>query len=104
MSSSFPEKPSDLGKALRVLREEKRMLLRQAAAEADMDSGLLGNIERGRRLPTEKQIQKLASIYGQDRGPLLAARACCEFRQKYGSKEFYGQCLQILNEEASDYG
>jgi transcriptional regulator with XRE-family HTH domain len=104
MSSLSSNNPKALGQALRKLREDKPWTLRHAAAQADMDPALLGNIERGQRLPTEKQILKLAAIYGEDSEQLLAARACCEFRQKYGAKEFYGQCLQILNEEASKYG
>lgn len=103
MSSPAPD-PKALGHLLRTLREETFWSLRQAAAQADMDPSLLGNIERGQRLPTEEQIQKLAAIYGEDADQLLAARACCEFRQKYGGKGFYGQCLQILNDEASEYG
>jgi transcriptional regulator with XRE-family HTH domain len=50
----------ELGALLRRLREARKEPLRVVAAAADMDSTLLSRIERGERVPTERQIEALA--------------------------------------------
>lgn len=54
----------ELGALLRRLRENRKEPLRVVAAAADMDSTLLSRIERGERVPTERQIVALAAHFG----------------------------------------
>ncbi len=51
---------------IRELREKNGLLLRQVAAEIEIDQALLSKIERGERLPTKEQVIKLAKFYKVD--------------------------------------
>jgi len=51
------------GTTIRKLREEKGLLLRQVAAELDIDTALLSKIERGNRGLKKEQVFKLAKIF-----------------------------------------
>lgn len=53
----------ELGETLRQLREKKGLLLRQVAAEIDMDTALLSKIERGDRSPKRDQLLKAANLF-----------------------------------------
>lgn len=51
---------------LRLLRQEKDIPLRKAAAGIDIDQSSLSKIERGDRMPTEEQLPKIATYYSID--------------------------------------
>lgn len=51
---------------IRELREKNGLLLRQVAAEIEIDQALLSKIERGERMPTKEQVIKLAKFYKID--------------------------------------
>jgi HTH-type transcriptional regulator, competence development regulator len=51
---------------IRELREKNGLLLRQVAAEIEIDQALLSKIERGERMPTKDQIVRLAKFYKVD--------------------------------------
>ncbi|MBI5463398.1 MAG: helix-turn-helix transcriptional regulator [Ignavibacteriales bacterium] len=51
------------GKHIRSLRETKGKLLRQAAADLDVDQAVLSKLENGLLLPSEAIIEKLAAYY-----------------------------------------
>ncbi|MFZ5970137.1 MAG: helix-turn-helix domain-containing protein [Bacteroidota bacterium] len=51
---------------IRELREKNGLLLRQVAAEIEIDQALLSKIERGERFPTKEQVIKLAKFYKVD--------------------------------------
>src|SRR5580692_208815 len=53
----------ELGETLRQLREGKGLLLRQVAADLDMDTALLSKIERGDRIPRKEQLLKAADLF-----------------------------------------
>jgi transcriptional regulator with XRE-family HTH domain len=61
----------ELGEKLRQLREGKRLLLRQVAADLDMDTALLSKIERGDRSPKKEQLLRAADIFGVPSRDLL---------------------------------
>jgi len=54
----------ELGETLRQLREGKGLLLRQVAADLDMDTALLSKIERGERSLKKEQLTKAADVFG----------------------------------------
>lgn len=54
----------ELGETLRQLREGKGLLLRQVAADLDMDTALLSKIERGDRSPKKEQVLRAATLFG----------------------------------------
>ena len=51
-----------LGFKLRELREDKGLLLRQLAAEMDIDTALLSKIERGDRRANREQLEKASQV------------------------------------------
>ena len=62
-----------IGEIFRELREQKSLLLRQVAAEIEIDQALLSKIERNERLPTKDQVLKLADFFGKDKNELLVS-------------------------------
>jgi transcriptional regulator with XRE-family HTH domain len=52
-----------IGKKLRDLRESKGLLLRQVAAELEVDTAYISKMERGEKNIKREFIQRLASIY-----------------------------------------
>lgn len=51
-----------LGSKQRELREDKGLLLRQLAAEMDIDTALLSKIERGDRRANREQVEKASNV------------------------------------------
>lgn len=60
-----------LGQNLRQVRQKKELLLRQAAAQLDIDPAILSKIERNERRATKAQILKIARLYQLDVEVLL---------------------------------
>ena len=54
------------GGFIRKLREQTKQPIRKIAAQLDIDSSLLGKIERNERQPTKEVIEKIAKIFNQD--------------------------------------
>lgn len=62
-----------IGEIIRELREEKSLLLRQVAAEIEIDQALLSKIERNERMPTKDQVKRLAKFFGKNENDLLVS-------------------------------
>jgi transcriptional regulator with XRE-family HTH domain len=60
-----------IGDKIRELREEKNILLRQLAAQLDMDTAMLSKMERGDRFFKKEDIQSLSKIFKQNEKELL---------------------------------
>ena len=60
-----------LGDTFREQREKRGLLLRQAAAQLDMDSAVLSKIERDERKATKDQLSGFAKCYELDHKKLL---------------------------------
>lgn len=54
------------GERIRTQREKKGLLLRQLAAQLDIDTAILSKIERGERKATKEQITNIAVVLGID--------------------------------------
>src|SRR5690554_6196655 len=61
-----------IGKKLRELREKKGLLLRQVAAELEVDTAYISKMERGEKNIKKEYIIKLAEIYNFDQNELIA--------------------------------
>ncbi|MCE2504475.1 MAG: helix-turn-helix transcriptional regulator [Chlorobi bacterium] len=61
----------NVGQLIRRTREKKELLLRHAAAQADIDQAILSKIERGERKASKDQIIRLAKVLGLDQDKLL---------------------------------
>ena len=62
-----------IGEIIRELREQKSLLLRQVAAEIEIDQALLSKIERNERMPTKEQVKRFAKFFGKNENELLVA-------------------------------
>ncbi len=60
-----------IGKKLRELREQKGLLLRQVAAELEVDTAYISKMEQGKKSIKSEFIIKLAKIYQTDQKDLL---------------------------------
>jgi transcriptional regulator with XRE-family HTH domain len=60
-----------IGDRIRDLREQNNILLRQLAAQLEMDTALLSKMERGDRLFRKEDITRLAVIFRQSEDELL---------------------------------
>ncbi len=60
-----------IGDKIRELREKNNILLRQLAAQLDMDTAMLSKMERGDRFFKKEDILALAKIFDQPEQELL---------------------------------
>lgn len=62
-----------LGEKLRELREARGLLLREVAAQLEIDPSLLSKIERGDKRATREQIVHLTKMYEADEKELMVS-------------------------------
>jgi len=62
-----------IGKKLRELREQKGLLLRQVAAELEVDTAYISKMEQGKKNIKLEFIIKLANIYQADPEELITS-------------------------------
>lgn len=60
-----------LGQKIRELREKQNLLLRQVAAQLEVDTALMSKIERGERKATKEQVIKIANYLKANEDELL---------------------------------
>ncbi len=60
-----------LGKRIKELREEKKLLQRQLAAILEIDTPMYSKIERGERKAKREQVLKLAKLLEANKDELL---------------------------------
>lgn len=59
------------GELIRDIRERKGLLIREVAANLEIDPSLLSRIERGDKNPTREQVILLAKILGANEDKFL---------------------------------
>ncbi|MCA0231884.1 MAG: helix-turn-helix domain-containing protein [Bacteroidetes bacterium] len=62
---------NNFGSKLRNLREENNLLLRQLAAQLDIDTALLSKIERGERKAQRELVNASSKIFQKDSKTLM---------------------------------
>lgn len=60
-----------LGQRIRELREKQNLLLRQVAAQLEVDTALMSKIERGERNASKQQVIDIAKFLKIDEDQLL---------------------------------
>ena len=60
-----------LGQKIREIREKQNLLLRQVAAQLEVDTALMSKIERGERKATKEQVIKIANYLKANEDELL---------------------------------
>ncbi len=61
------------GETVKKLREEKGLTLREVAKALEIDTSMLGKIEKNSRKPTKQLIQKIARFFDVNASYLLIA-------------------------------
>lgn len=51
------------GSIIKNLRLKKGLLLREVAASIDVDTSMVSKFEKGERLPSREQVQKIANLF-----------------------------------------
>src|SRR5271157_1611615 len=62
---------NNLGQKIRELREKQKLLLRQVAAQLEVDTALISKIERGERKASRQQVIKIAKLLSANEDELL---------------------------------
>ncbi len=90
-----------IGTLLRNLRIEKGLLLRQVAAEIEIDQALLSKIERCDRIPSKEQVLRLARYYKVDENDLMVAFLSDKLVYKVRDEELALKAIQVAEEKIS---
>ena len=94
---------SELGQYLRELRKERQETLHQVSKGTDIDSPMLSKIERGERLPTSKQLNRLAKYYKLSESSLKVKHTAEKILKDFGENETTYEAIQLVNEQLTTY-
>ncbi len=89
----------NIGIYLKSLRTEKNNTLHQVAVGTNIDATLLSKIERGSRLATDEQIQKLALYFDVPIEDIQSKAIAEKIIKEYGLNETTVQALNLVQEE-----
>lgn len=84
-----------IGDKIRELRENKEILLRQLAAQLDMDTALLSKMERGDRFFRKEDIVSLTEIFNQPEKELLTIWLADKVLQAIHEEEYQIEALEL---------
>jgi transcriptional regulator with XRE-family HTH domain len=84
-----------IGNKIRELREENNILLRQLAAQLDMDTAMLSKMERGDRFFKKEDILALSEIFNQNSKDLLVLWLADKITQTISSEEYQKEALEL---------
>ena len=96
-------KKNTFGEMIRTLRKQQKLPLRVVASAIEIDSTLLSKIERGERLPTEKQIEKLAQYFNIPLDDLRARAIADKIIDEYGINSSTLRAIGIIKEHFKGY-
>lgn len=85
----------EFGATIRELREKKGLLLRQAAAELDIDTALLSKVERGERSIKKEQVIRIAEIIGAEKKDLLVLWLSAKINDVIKNEDYAQKALTI---------
>lgn len=83
------------GEIIREQREKKGLLLRQLAAQLDIDASILSKIERGERRATKEQILKLADLLALKKDELLIQYLSENIAYEIADEDIARQALKV---------
>ena len=86
----------EFGATIRELREHKDLLLRQVAAELDIDTALLSKVERGERYIRKEQVVRIATIIGADKKDLLVLWLAAKIDDVIKDEDYASEALSIV--------
>lgn len=87
-----------LGEKLREFREANGMLLREVAAQLEVDPSLLSKIERGDKRATREQVVQMAKIYKADEKELVVCYLSERVVYQVRDEELAIEALKVAEE------
>ena len=87
------------GEIIREQREFEGLLIRQLAAQLDIDTAILSKIERGERKATRNQISKIAEILKLDKNNLLIQYLSENIAYEIVNEEMANEALKVAEQK-----
>lgn len=84
-----------IGEHVRILRERQNLLLRELAAELEIDTAMLSKMERGARLFRKEDIKKLSKILKEDEKGLYKIWLADKILRTTKNDKFTKEALEI---------
>ena len=84
---------------MRDLRCKNGLLLRQVAAEIEIDQALLSKIERCERIPSKEQVIRLARYYKVDENELMVAFLSDKLVYEVRDEEMALKAMQVAEKK-----
>lgn len=85
-----------IGEKIRELRETNNVLIRQLAAQLDMDTALLSKMERGDRLFRKEDLIKIAKIFQVPEEDLLKLWLADKVIKTIEPEDFKKEALELV--------
>ncbi|WP_140936873.1 helix-turn-helix domain-containing protein [Sphingobacterium lumbrici] len=85
-----------IGEKIRELREANNVLLRQLAAQLDMDTALLSKMERGDRAFRKEDLVKIGSIFKVSERELLIAWLADKVLKVVDNESYKKESLKLV--------
>ncbi|MDR1180079.1 MAG: helix-turn-helix domain-containing protein [Spirochaetales bacterium] len=93
----------DFGEKLKNLRLNRKETLHRVAMGTNIDMTLLSKFERGERLPTNEQIERIAGYFGLDQKQLAVEATAGKILIEYGYNDVTYGAVMFVKEEMQKY-
>jgi transcriptional regulator with XRE-family HTH domain len=93
----------EIGEKLKIMRLNRKETLHNVAMGTNIDMTLLSKIERGERLPTNEQIERIAGYFGLDRKQLTVETTAGKILTEYGYNDVTYRAAIFVQEEMKKY-
>jgi transcriptional regulator with XRE-family HTH domain len=88
------------GDTVKKLREEKNLPLREVAVALEIDTSMLGKIEKNNRKPTKQLIEKFARFFNvSDRDLMITFLSDTVAYQVMGEEDFASEVLKVAEKK-----
>lgn len=94
----------EFGEYIRSLREKRNLLLREMAANVNMDVAYLSKIERGNRIARREQVIAFAKELKEDENKLIKLWMSEQIVQMIKNEKDSTEILKIAEEKISKIG
>ncbi len=96
-------KLKSFGAMIKTLREAKGKLLRQAAADLELDQAILSKLENCLILPSEEQLQRLSSYYKVNLDELKVLSYADRIVSTVGGYKHADRVIALVKEQLNNY-
>ena len=91
------------GQKIRAFRQSREKLLRQAAADLEIDQAILSKLENGILLPNTRLLQKLSEYYNVPLKELETLAHAEKIVRDYGQYEQIDEVIGLVRELLESY-